>query len=105
MKTDAEMILEKHCPSMSNLYLDAQGRNFRDRVVKAMIEYHETEVKKLSKADVMLSLPHDRKKHMRKQATTIFELTKGFTGEPTDNAMKAALEMAGYVQELTTDVE
>ena len=36
---NAESILEKHCPSMCNLYLDAQGRNFRDRVVKAMIEF------------------------------------------------------------------
>lgn len=38
---------------------------------------------------------------MRNQATNIFELTKGFTTETKDNGMKAALEMAGYVQELT----
>lgn len=42
-----------------------------------------------------------RKKYMREQANSIFELTKGFTSEPTSNAMKSALEMAGYVQELT----
>jgi hypothetical protein len=34
-----EEILEKHCPSMNNLYLDNQGRNFRDRIIKAMEEY------------------------------------------------------------------
>jgi pantothenate synthetase len=38
MKTKEE-ILEKHCPSMNNLYLDNQGRNFRDRIIKAMEEY------------------------------------------------------------------
>jgi len=43
----------------------------------------------------------ERRKMMRREATNIFELTKGFTSEPTDNAMKSALEMAGYVLELT----
>jgi len=43
------------------------------------------------------------KEYMRKQATTVFELTKGFSGEP-DAAMKTALEMAGYVLELTNDI-
>lgn len=43
----------------------------------------------------------ERETYMRDQATTIFELTKGFVGEPTDNAMKSCLEMAGYVLELT----
>jgi 3'-phosphoadenosine 5'-phosphosulfate (PAPS) 3'-phosphatase len=38
MKTKEE-ILEKHCPSMNNLYLDNQGRNFRDRILKAMEQY------------------------------------------------------------------
>jgi hypothetical protein len=42
-----------------------------------------------------------RKKYMREQAICIFELTKGFTGEPTSNSGKAMLEMAGYVLELT----
>jgi hypothetical protein len=41
---------------------------------------------------------------MRKQAITVFELTKGFTGEPTDNAMKTALKMADYVMRLTNDL-
>lgn len=41
---------------------------------------------------------------MRKQAITVFELTKGFTVEPTDNAMKTALEMADYVMQLTNDL-
>lgn len=41
---------------------------------------------------------------MRKQAITVIELTKGFTGESTDNAMKTALEMAYYVLNLTNDL-
>lgn len=41
---------------------------------------------------------------MREQAMTVFELTQGFTGELTDNAMKAALEMADYVMQLTSDL-
>ena len=32
-------ILEKHCPSMNNLYLDDNGRAFRDRIINAMNEY------------------------------------------------------------------
>ncbi|MEA1849224.1 hypothetical protein U9K52_09895 [Chryseobacterium sp. MHB01] len=32
-------ILKKHCPSMDNLFLDKQGREFRDRVLEAMKEY------------------------------------------------------------------
>ena len=41
---------------------------------------------------------------MRKQAITVFELTKGFTVELTDNAMKTALEMSNYVMQLTNDL-
>lgn len=44
------------------------------------------------------------KEEMREQAIAVFELTKGFTGEPIDNAMNTALEMAGYVLELTNDI-
>lgn len=43
----------------------------------------------------------DRARKMRNDAVNIFELTKGFTTEPNSNAMKAALDMAGYVLELT----
>jgi len=46
----------------------------------------------------------EEKLRMRQQASNIFELTKGFTGETTDNAMKAALEMAAYVMILTNDI-
>jgi len=42
---------------------------------------------------------------MREEANSVFELTKGFTHPPKDDAMKTALEMAGYVLELTSDVE
>lgn len=49
------------------------------------------------------SIDKDRMRHMRQQATDVFELTKGFNSEPFDNAMKAALEMAGYVLELTNE--
>lgn len=43
---------------------------------------------------------------MRKQATTVFELTKGFTPEQRNafgNAMNTMEEMAGYVLELTNE--
>lgn len=96
---------KEECLLMNGIMSFDLGKN-EARIMKAMDDWAEDVVKNnLVKPDVMLSLPNDRKKHMRKQATTIFELTKGFTGESTDNAMKAALEMAGYVQELTTDVE
>lgn len=36
---DKGPILEKHCPSMSRLYLDKQGVAFRDRIYLAMEEY------------------------------------------------------------------
>lgn len=49
----------------------------------------------------------DRKKKLeiRKKANNVFEATKGFVHPPKDEAMKMALEMAGYVLELTLDVE
>lgn len=40
---------------------------------------------------------------MRNEAITVFELTKGFTTKPTDNAMKTAMEMADYVMQLTNE--
>lgn len=46
----------------------------------------------------------NKRAEMRKQAIAVIELTKGFTGEPTDNAMKTALEMAYYVMQLTNDL-
>ncbi len=46
-------------------------------------------------------MTEERKKFIREQAIIIQELTKGFTIEPTDNAMKACLEMTNYVLELT----
>ena len=44
------------------------------------------------------------KKQARQEAINIMELIKGFEGEPTDNAMKAAVEMANYVLQLTNDL-
>jgi len=43
----------------------------------------------------------DRRKYIRSQATCVFELTKGFTSEFTEEPMKSCMEMAGYVLELT----
>jgi hypothetical protein len=40
---------------------------------------------------------------MRNAAISVFELTKGFTTQPTDNAMVSLIEMAGYVMELTSE--
>lgn len=39
MNKTAPQILEKHCPSMHDLYLDQDTRPFRDRIVLAMEEY------------------------------------------------------------------
>lgn len=36
---DKELILEKHCPSMSVLYLDDNGRAFRKRILAAMEDF------------------------------------------------------------------
>ena len=36
---DKELILEKHCPSMSILYLDDMGRAFRKRILAAMEDH------------------------------------------------------------------
>ena len=53
-----------------------------------------------------LSIPLVSKRlEMRRQASNVFELTKGFTTEPTDNAMKTALEMAHNVMVLTADLD
>ena len=62
-------------------------------------EYLEQQVNSVDLADV------GERAKMRKQAITVFELTKGFTGEITDNAMKTALEMADYVMILTNDLD
>jgi len=62
MKT-AEEILQKHCPSMSNLFLDSQGKNFRDRIVQAMKEYAKEVAREALKnaaenASLIESVPH-----------------------------------------------
>lgn len=51
-------VLEKHCPSMNNLYLDNQGRAFRDRVVNAMNEYAKLKTAQLEadKAELVRGL-------------------------------------------------
>jgi hypothetical protein len=66
---------------------------------KKVISWLDLDLLTTKKAAIELA---EREK-MRKSAISIFELTKGFTGEPTDNAMKAALEMAGYVMILTNE--
>ena len=43
MRSDAEKILEKNCPSMNNIFLDKQGREFKERIINAIIEYRESE--------------------------------------------------------------
>jgi hypothetical protein len=39
LPANKEMILEKHCPSMSLLYLDDNGRAFRKRILAAMEDF------------------------------------------------------------------
>lgn len=47
------------------------------------------------------SVTDERMNYMRNQALSVIELTKGFTTEPTDNAMKTLLEFTDYILELT----
>lgn len=54
-------------------------------------------------SNVFTSISAERAQKMRNSANTVFELTKGFNGEPTE-PMKTALEMAGYVLYLTNSV-
>jgi hypothetical protein len=69
-------------------------------VKQALLQvWNECEQKQLS-----ISLVSKRLE-MRRQASNVFELTKGFTTEPTDNAMKTALEMAHNVMVLTADLD
>lgn len=52
---DLKIILEKNCPSMNNLYLDKQGREFRDRIVTAMKQACNAMVDKCAEtADTMV---------------------------------------------------
>ena len=37
----AKEVLEKHCPSMNDLFLDGDGRKFRKDITEAMKEYAE----------------------------------------------------------------
>ena len=78
--------------------------NWYQEYAKAMEKYADClEAESLVKESDSLPCVSARTE-MRKQAITVFELTKGFTGEPTDNAMKTALEMADYVMRLTNDL-
>lgn len=43
MKTPEE-ILKEYCPSMDTLFLDDNGKQFRERVVKAMMQYAQIAV-------------------------------------------------------------
>jgi len=54
-----------------------------------------------------VQLDRNRLIHIRQQASTVFELTKGFTPEQmsgASNEFKTMQEMAGYVLELTSDL-
>lgn len=46
----AREILKKHCPTMDDLFLDNNGRAYRQRVIDAMMEYCQGEIDKLRSA-------------------------------------------------------
>lgn len=93
LKKENQDILHKN-PKLA-MEFDWSGDAYR-------LQYNEETIGKLKNliiADVSKRL------EMRKQASNVFELTKGFTTEPTDNAMKTALEMAHNVMVLTADLD
>lgn len=51
----AEEILKKHCPSMDDLFLDYSGRQFRERIIKAMNEYASQKCKALQEENARLT--------------------------------------------------
>lgn len=53
--------------------------------------------------ETLKDLNLEKKQKMRRDANRVFELTKGFSGQP-DKAMQTALDMAAHVLELTNDV-
>ena len=86
-------IIRKHVGNDD--FYDMNGTLMLTKMLNAMEEYHQEQLKNYSTSNVSM------RAEMRKKAITVFELTKGFTGETTDNAMKTALEMADYVIRLT----
>jgi hypothetical protein len=78
----------------------------RDKIENILSQMAKGECDPEETIDSLLALHNVSKRlEMRKQASNVFELTKGFTTEPTDNAMKTALEMAQNVMVLTSDLD
>lgn len=98
---NAEEYIKEKAKSEWGLRLILEGISNAQKPVlyRLLEEYAEQQVKNCYIPDV------SARTVMRKQAITVFELTKGFTGEPTDNAIKTALEMADYVMRLTNDLD
>jgi hypothetical protein len=81
-----------------------QGFEDLDIDFNAILKDVDAEAAKPKSEPGRIALTPMRKQMMRDKAITIFELTKGFTTESTDGALKSMLEMAGYVMELTNDL-
>ena len=112
IRYDCDLLDASKKPDNCGLYLSIRykGKELETRFgnsieeLKAVAEkWWEKEISNYKKKH--LSFDDSKRKKMRKEAISVFELTKGFTTEPTDNAMKTALEMAGYVMQLTNDLE
>ncbi len=92
-------ITEEH---LNLIWLGKKSSCERDCYCHAECNEADEYIDKLRK-QVKSTLAPSKRLAMRGQANNVFELTKGFTTKPTDNAMKTLLEMAGYVLELTND--
>ena len=97
-------MIEYKYKKKENKFTENGHAMFKEDVLQRLkrLAYLEEQIKQGQK------LPIDsvsKRLEMRKQASNVFELTKGFTTEPTDNAMKTALEMAHNVMVLTTDLD
>lgn len=91
MKTE-EILKSKHYKDVLELIKS---------VLPVIIYPNEPESLALNICKLTSDVSDERMNYMRNQALSVIELTKGFTTEPTDNAMKTLLEFTDYILELT----
>lgn len=82
-------ILEKHCPSMNDLFLDDQGRNFRDRVIAAMEEYAVA---------YAYTTEYTEWKVKTDQAKALFEKILSFKHQNYDNEITIGIELINEIK-------
>ena len=99
------MITLRYNEEEDKIYVADKEQAFEDLNIDFNTIMNDIDIEAVKpKNTVSTVLNIERKQMMRNKAITIFELTKGFTTESTDGAIKSMLEMAGYVMELTNDL-